>query len=271
VGNDAGKAVLALERAVESDPGDPQILLELDEAYAAAATPLRKRLQSLSAHPATALAKHSTTGRQAKLHVLLGEYDAAFELFAKRHFHVWEGERGIHEWYAAAHLLRGRERLEAGDGTGALADFEAAKVVPDNIEVGTRLGGQDPQIDYHIGLAQEALGREDAAAAAFLASASAEVRDPEMSYFQALAQRKLGEEAEALERFRRLAATPVPDPVEASSFDGAREEREGRARAHYLRALGHSGLGEKEAALADVEHALAADPGFLGARASWLR
>ena len=66
-------------------------------------------------------------------------------------FHVWEGERGIHEVYVQARLERGRRRLAAGDGEGALEEFRAAVAVPANIEVGRDTEAHLPAVRFHEG------------------------------------------------------------------------------------------------------------------------
>jgi tetratricopeptide (TPR) repeat protein len=266
--NDVPKATAALERAVSLNPKDPRLLFELDEYYEAAGAPLEKRLASLAGHQETVLARHTTTARQVMVLTLLGRYDDAIELLGKRHFQVWEGEGGVHDWWADAHLLRGRQKLAHGDPKGALADFEAALVIPENIEVGSAIGLKKPQALYSVGLAQQALGRKDLARKAFEGAAALRREAPEAAYYQGLALEALGRKVEARALFDELAARPTPDDGRLASlgYDARREEGARVARERTLRALGLAGRGEADAARKELEAALAVAPASLGAR-----
>ena len=60
-----------------------------------------------------------------------------------RKFSVWEGgELAVADHWLDAHLLRGRQRLQAGQTASALADFTAAKAIPENLPTERELGAR---------------------------------------------------------------------------------------------------------------------------------
>ena len=162
----------------------------------------------------------------------------------------------------------GRQKLAYGDAKGALADFEAALVIPENIEVGSAIGLKKPQVLYSVGLAQQALGQKGLARKAFEEAAALRREAPEAAYYQGLALGALGRKAEARALFDELAARPAPDVglLAGLGYDARREEAARVAREHTLRALGFAGRGEVDAARKELEAALAVAPSSLAAR-----
>jgi tetratricopeptide (TPR) repeat protein len=264
--NDVKSAISALEQAVVLHPSDPQLLFELDELYDAGRASLETRLARLEAHQETVLLKHTSTVRQVMVYVLLERYDEALALLSKRHFHVWEGEGGVHDWYVDAHLRRGERRLAAGDKAGALADFEAALVIPDNIEVGSRIGERRAEVLYFIGQAQMALGQREKGLASLREAAGLRNATPEMAYYQALALTELGDRAAALTRLEAIAAEPEAGEGEPDGYDAQRRYRARVSREHYLAALKALGLGDEARARSELDAALTIHPNFLPAR-----
>jgi len=206
-----------------------------------------------------------TAGRLARVQLLMGRNDDALATLARTRFHVWEGESGIHSVYVAARLERGRRLLAKGDARAALEEFHATADVPVNIEVGHGVGAHLAAARHHVGLALEALGRRDEAAAAFRESAGAPAVGPEGDYWIGRSLEKLGRRTEARRHFERLAlATPrTVDP--ARPLEVRMEAQEGRSDDLYAKALGLLGLGRRAEARATLASALATDPDNVGA------
>ena len=186
-----------------------------------------------------------------------------------RVFSVWEGAT----WPWRSITMRntyssGERELAAGKAAAALADFQAAGNIPDNLpsDAGAA-GGREAQLAYWTGLAQEALGDAGKARQCWrwAASASKEGRgrgssggrfNPNRSaerYYAALAQRKLGQTEQADAALKSLLEAAKADlDRETTTSQPTQRERRGRnagpASSHYLAGLAYLGLGENEAA-----------------------
>jgi tetratricopeptide (TPR) repeat protein len=269
VQNDLAKAVASQERAIALVKSEPRLYYELDQYLAWSFAPLETRLARLEESPPTIARREITRSRLARLQLLLGRPDDALATLAAGRFHVWEGERGIHEVYVAARLARGRARLGRGDAEGALGEFEAAVAIPPNIEVGRAVGEHLAAVRHHVGLALQALHRTGEARAAFQASAEGTALLPENHYWIGRSLDELGRSAEARTHFDRLAATLVPAVDPGRPLERRMAEREAVARAWARRALGLAGLGRDDDARAALSEARAADAGDV--LADWLR
>jgi tetratricopeptide (TPR) repeat protein len=261
VQGDLAKAVASQEKAVALVKDEPRLYYELDQYLAWGGAPLETRLLRLTESPETTARRDITRSRLARVQLLLGRADDALATLANGRFHVWEGERGVHEVYVEARLLRGREKMARGDASGALAEFEAAVAIPKNIEVGQAAGEHLAAVRYHVGLGLEALGRRDEAQAAFRASADAPALLPENHYWIGRSLEKLGRAAEARPHYERLAATRVPKLDAGQPLEQRMEARENGARDQARRALGLFGLGRTAEAQAALEKARLADAG----------
>ena len=259
--DDLAKAVASQEEAVALAKNEPRLYYELDQYLAWSGAPLEMRLLRLTESPETIARREITRSRLARVQLLLGRTDDALATLANGRFHVWEGERGVHEVYVEARLQRGRAKLARGDASGALSEFEAAVAIPKNIEVGQAVGEHLAAVRHHVGLALEALGRGDEAQAAFRTAAEAPALLPENRYWIGRSLEKLGRAAEARAHYERLAATRVPKVDPRQPLEQRMEAQEGAARDHARRALGLHGLGRTVEARAALDAARRADAG----------
>jgi len=258
---DLAAAVASQERAVATTRDEPRLYYELDQYLAWSGAPLEMRLARLTESPATIAKREITRSRLARVQLLLGRADDALATLSAGRFHVWEGERGIHEVYVEARLRRGRAMLARAEAAGALAEFDAAVEVPGNIEVGQAVGEHLAAARFHRGLALAALGRTDDALVSFTRAADASPRLPENEYWIGRSLEKLGRAGEARARYGRLAATRASAADTTLPLERRMAEHESIARAHARRALGLVGLGRPAEARAALALARAADPG----------
>jgi tetratricopeptide (TPR) repeat protein len=193
-----------------------------------------------------------------------------------------------------AHLLRSQEKLQARQFAAALADLEAAKVIPDNLPSDQRRGGgRDAELACLGGAAYEGLGDLEKAKLSWREAAGSPSSGGRgrgrgadgggfvsnrgvQRYYQALAQRRLGENDQANDIFRELVKSgsegQTDAGAEAAPASGARQNQRGRLAAiHYAAGLGHLGLGENDQARAEFRQALEASPDHPGASASLRR
>ena len=96
------------------------------------------------------------------------QYTKTIDLLESTPYFVnWEGQTVTWTMFNKAHLERGQQRLEKKDFKGALADFEAALSYPENIGVGRSGTPEEAPALYFKGKALQAMGRLDAARAAW--------------------------------------------------------------------------------------------------------
>ena len=285
--NGTAKAVAALEKAIELNPNDALYLFELDRLYEFTQVSVEKRLGMLEKHPTAVEKRDDAMSRLVTLQILGGKNDAAIEVMKRRHFHLWEGGArfNLQDAWTDAHVARGNRRLAAKDYAAALADFEQSIQYPENIEV-TRAyrGSRAPESLYLAGVAQQALGRADAARKSWreaVAELIGSEDNPRASvdggavllYYQGLSLAKLGETARARVLFQSLVeagnrALKGGEGTEFfAKFGERRSPRARAAQAHYVAGLGMLGLNEPAKARAEFAKAVELNPYLLDARA----
>ena len=289
-GGDRAKAIAALEKAVAASDKFPGHFSELDMLYAAAAEPPARRLALLEAHQPAIVDSDECLARLIRLKTLAGKADEAVALLSGHTFNIWEGGTLFNtgESWTDAHVVRGVQRLHAGQAQGALEDFEAAAAYPDNLRAVPDSGGRAVELAYWRGCAEDALAHPDRARQAWGEAADAAIsaetrgrqgggadagaalaRTGAQRYYQALARQKLGRPSEA--DFRQLLAAAqtalqaAPADNSAAAADVLAPPRARAAAGHYLAALGDLGLGAKDQARTETAAALAANPELLGA------
>ena len=263
VENDLAKATTSLEKAVACHSQDPRLYYELDLLYEAAAVSPQKRLAILQKNHHVVVERDDALSREIALLVQLGKYDRAIDLLSRHHFHVWEGGGEIHDLYVDAHLWRGEDYLLSGKARQALEHFLAALEYPENLEVAKPYrGGREPQIDYFIGAAYEALGDMEKAMEYYHHCVEKLDEGSEVGYYQGLALRKIGRHEEAEKMFESLIQTGKERLGQAPAMDffakfGERQSAIVRqADAHYLLGLGYLGMGKNEEGKAELKKAL---------------
>jgi len=170
-GNDAKDAEQHFRHAIAARPDDQTLYRDLAELLIAN----DRRPDAIEL-----LEKMPLAGpRRAELTVILAEsyvaqqnYEACIALLESLPYFVnWEGQDITWRLFNRAHIERGKQRLEQGDATGALADFEAALTYPANLNVGRSDKPIEAPAQYWRGEALKALDRLDEARAAWQAGA----------------------------------------------------------------------------------------------------
>ncbi|SPE52249.1 hypothetical protein SBV1_1480039 [Verrucomicrobia bacterium] len=286
--NDLARAVAQLEQAVSLPTKFALHFTELDELYGAVGEPPEKRLALLEQNHEVVSKRDDALSREIGLKVFAGKYDEAIQLMKGRTFSVWEGGTlEVADHWVNARLLRGQQRLAAKQYSAALADFQAAETIPDNLPSdGGNARGREAELAYWIGLAHAGAGDAEKAKDFWQRAVSDEPQARRRSergsrasersfqmYYQALARQKLGEEKQASKILEDLVSVAESSLKSADhrrepsgSANDLRRFAEREAQAHCLCGLGHLGLGEEEKAKAEFEAALQAEPDFLPAR-----
>ncbi|MAT69880.1 MAG: DUF5107 domain-containing protein [Planctomycetaceae bacterium] len=301
VDRDAAAARAGYLQAMQLAPDDARLVAEYDQLCGKLNDPLEDRLAFLATRRELVLTRDDASVALATLLNLLERPREALELLLSRRFHPWEGGEGaVLRQFTLARLQLGRQALEAGDASAALEHLSGAMDTPDSLGEKYHLLQAQADVNYWIGRAFAALGKDHEAAAAFEAAANKQGDFAEMavaehsplSYFRGLALRALGREQEAQSLFRELLAfaqqrmgqdadidyfaTSLPNLL---VFDEDLQQRRDSEHA-LLAALAYHGLGNSDEAIAALEkvrafnradpnaHALQLDLDRTGARAS---
>jgi tetratricopeptide (TPR) repeat protein len=188
-----------------------------------------------------------------------------------RRFAVAEGENlNVDEHWTVAHLLRGRRNLEARRYNDALADFQAATAIPDNLPLGNAgaAGLHNAEAAYLLGAAYEASGDRTKAQESWQRAAapakSVGLERQADSYYRGLAMQKLGkpESKAVFEALVKSGEQALAAPLRSSDLS----PRACRALAHYLIALGDLGLGDTAGANTELAQAVRTDPSLAQAK-----
>ena len=287
---DIDRAIAELEKAVSLDRKYALHFAELDELYEQAGTPIEKRLALFEKNQVVVVQRDDAQNRAVALKVAAGKYDDAIAMMTGRKFAQAEGTNlNVSDQWASAHILRGQQEIAAKRYKEALADFEAAVTVPDNLPSRGfgEGGGRSAEVDYLTGLAYEGLGDHAKATESWNHGAAAPAQSGSgrrggmpaataggaQSYFQALCLQKLGQADKAKAMFQALVdsgqrALTRPEPADAGR-GGRGQSQSARLRsanAHYEIGLGYLGLGEAAKAKAELSQAVETSPDLLGAR-----
>jgi len=281
------RAIGEMEKAVSLDRKYPLHFTELDELYEQAGVPIEKRLPLFERNAAVVERRDDAQNRAIALKIAGGQYDDAIRMMTGRPFASAEGVNlNVAEHWTQAHILRGRKQLAAGRRQEALADFQAAAVIPSNLPLGFGAGVRTNEAAYWSGMAHEALGDREKAAASWKSAAEApQARAGRRggpssggvsSYYQALALQKLGENDRAktiLQGLVDAGQAALKQPAGADGEDGGRRglgpsPRVRLAQAHYIAGLGYLGLNDATKAKAELSEAVRISPDLVGASAA---
>jgi len=278
---DLPSAIHELELAVSAPVKYAAHFAELDQLYAETGVSPAKRLALLEDNHEVVSKRDDALSREIGLKVFVGKYDQAIRLMTGRKFSVWEGgSLEVVDHWVNAHLLRGRQELRAGQTSAALADFESARTIPENLPTESELG-RNAELAYWLGVACETAGDTAKAHAFWTEAAAAEFparrrgsshrisEQQAQLYFQALAQRKLGKTAEAETMLRKLLETVTASAEPTGEANPPEQHARNRqtALANYLCGLARLGLGDPDKAQDLFEIALRDTPDFLGPKA----
>jgi tetratricopeptide (TPR) repeat protein len=274
VRRDGARARVAYERALALDPTDARLVCEFDQLRKKLNEPPSSRLAFLKLHRPLVLGRDDTSVELAALYNLLQRPADALALLTARRFHPWEGGEGaVLRQYTTARLLLGQQALAAGEASGALEHFSHAMDTPPNLGEAYHLLQAKADVNYWLGRAQRAFGREDEAVRHFEAAAAetgdltemAVTAHSPLSYYRGLSLRELGREAEAAGLFGALRAfaeahlglsakidyfaTSLPNLLVFEEDLSARRDAEN----HLLAALAAHGLGDPATAARHLE------------------
>lgn len=275
------RARRAYDAAFRAAPNDARLLYERDQLWKRLGESHVKRLRELERHPALVARRDDLSIELCALFNQSGQPDRALAVLRARRFQPWEGGEGqVLGQHVRTHLLLGRAVLARGDAPNAIAHFDAALDVPENLGEARHLLANASDVHFWLGEALAAAGLRGDARVHWKKAAhfsgdfqQMSVRAfSEMTYFSALAWRRLGHarKAERLLRdllayARQLERAPATIDYFATSlptmllFDDDLAARQ-RTTALFLTAQAQLGLGETVAARRTLKRVLQRDP-----------
>ncbi len=257
---DIPKAIAAYEKAFSLKKDEPVYYAELDPLYELNNSPLEKRVKLFEGVNEIVKQRDDAFVREIMVLNLSGQAEKSVEYLSNSVFHFREGSSRVSDMKVDAHLLLGRKYLNEKKNDLALAEFlKTTGGKADNENADAR----DPQINYFIGLAYEALGKKAEAKNQYTKSASQAVKDAGIiSYYQGLSQLKLGNKEKATACFNALIEEGNKQMSKESEVDffakfGEKETRNEQLSNAYLKiGLGNKGLGESAKANENLKKAV---------------
>lgn len=284
------EALAMMEMAMELNPDDPRMLMELDQLRKRLGLAHADRLAALEAHKKLLPRRDDLILEQATLLNQLGRYSKAAALIDSRRFHPWEGGEGkVAFQYQTARTELAKLALSCGNHEGARRLLEECLIYPEHLGEGKLYGAQENDFNFLLGLAAEMSGDKEEAQRRFKLAAEGPSEPapalyyndakPDKIFYQGLALQKLGRHAEARGRFNRLVSfgeKHLFEPVTIDYFAVSLPDlliwdddldRRNQVHCRYMMALGYYGLGKEERALRELARAEEMDRNHQGAAA----
>ena len=262
--HDLAKAINAYEKAFTLKKDDPVYYAELDPLYEMNNSPIEKRSKLFESANDIVRQRDDSFVREILVLNLAGESEKAVEYLNKSNFHFREGSSRVRDITVDAHLLLGKKYLQEKKYDQALAQFLATIETSEDSESEVRNGDmRSPQINYYLGITYDALGNRARAKTCFTLSADQSLSMVDyIRYYQGLSYFKLGDKQKASEYFNSLIEEGDKRIKQGSDIDffakfGEREAENVRlSTAYMLKGLGYKGLGNTNAATANLKKAV---------------
>lgn len=202
------EALKMLVEAMELDPQNDQIKLEYLYAATKLGTPGADRLQVIKDHPLAGKPSDDYVLEHAKAYCVSGRYEEARQIMLSHDFVPAEGgEIAITDLYFTIMMHMGREKLKEGKPEEALAIFESAPNLPENLHAGLWYEASQIPLFYYQAVALEHMGRTEESKAVYAKCLHhVLLSKPDMPFYYASALRKLGRAVEARILLSRITA-----------------------------------------------------------------
>ncbi len=158
VQRDARRATDWFEHALQLNPHNQDLYLELDALYRDQGLP-EKRSELLQRMRTLQPLREDVRKRMLAMLVDLGRYDEALKILAEEEFVPLEMDQSFHRVYVRALLQRAEAHLAAGRLEAAARDYTSALDYPASHGVGRPTTGTDAEILFRLGCVYEKLGR----------------------------------------------------------------------------------------------------------------
>ena len=260
---DIPNAIAYYEKAISLNKNEGIYYSEISRLYERNNTPITARLKLFNeADMAVVMQRDDASMPYLEYLLLDGQAEKAVEHLGGMYLGYREGESRSRTVKINANLMLGKQYFDKNDYQKALQYFTAARV--DREEAGNdRSGDREAQVDYYIGLANEALRNRAAATTAFKRSVQETPRTVSvMSYYQGLSHDKLGNREQAVKIFNSLIAEADRQLQRSETsevgviFGRGEADNDRLSRLYTMRGLGYKGLGELQKAKDDLNKAI---------------
>jgi tetratricopeptide (TPR) repeat protein len=248
--NDIPKAIFAYEKAFSLKKDEPVYYAELDVLYERNNTALVTRAKLFESAADIVKQRDDAFVRQILVMNLTGQSEKSVQLLENSNF----------DMTVDARLLLGSKLLGEKKYQEALDQF--LKSLNRQAE-DEQAGARDPQINYFIGLANEALGKQAEAKSYFEKSATQELKETVLvTYYQGLSHLKLKNTEKATANFKALIEagnkllTKSSDPDFFAKFGERQSDNARLSTANLLMGLGYKGLKEAKKATENLQKAV---------------
>ena len=278
VDKDESKALAAYHHAFEANPSDARLLYESDQLRKRTGVCASRRLEHLECRRDLVVERDDLTVELITLLNQTERSEQALEMLSSRRFNPWEGGEGlVSGQYVWAHLLLGRDLLEADECEQALSHFAAARQYPENLGEGKHLLTRETHLDYFSGLALFQIGRQDEARKYWALATAEDNVITWLSYYRAMSFKGLGGEAEAAQVLNEMRIFAEKQRIAAVKIDYFATslpnlllfeddlEKRNRLDCLFLLALAELGLGNQARALELLREVLSLDANHLAA------
>ncbi len=201
------KAKALYEQAVQSDPQDYRLYVDLDEIDAQLGN-TEARAKLFEQAPSSVLTHDPSRIRYAVFLLKQGKNEQALSVLSTHRFKPWEQGVDVHEVYVAAYIQKGRAELSGRRFTEAEADFSRALDYPANLGVGKPDKPNDGIAHYWLGEALYERGKLEDAHREWKALIDEAGGNDLSKYYVSLALERMGKKSEAAGRLMQLAQGP---------------------------------------------------------------
>ena len=292
--NDIPKAITQYEKAMSLNKTEAMYYTELSELYERNNVPIATRLKTFEGGADAAKNRDDSYQSFIETLILAGQPDKAIEMLEGTTFAYREGSSRTRNVQINANIMLGKQYFDKKEYQKALDYFLKAQITRE--EAGNeRQGSREMEVDYHIGMAYEALKNRSKANEFFKkstqeAQARRQTTAPAATpprravtpmvnvanYYQGLSYAKLGNNTKAKEIFDSLISAAdnqlnSSQTSEVGVIFGGREAANDRlSRLYTMRGLGYKGLGDLQKAKADLDKAIELSQSNLSAQAEKL-
>ena len=266
------EAVEYMERAFHLDETDARILMELDQLYKRLHHRHQQRLDFLQQYPQLIAQRDDLILEEITLLNQLGRYEEAKTKLDAHRFHPWEGGEGkVSAQYQICRVELAKQALARKDNNSAISLLSECLIYPHHLGEGKLYGAQENDFYYLLGIAYDALGKEEKAHECYekgtvgptepAAAMYYNDAKPDKIFYAGLCYRALGQEDKARCLFNMLLsygkqhyfdhvtmdyfAVSLPDLlIWDDSLDTKNE-----IHCKYMLALGYYGMGDEKHAM----------------------